>query len=162
MPSLDIKVVHQVFVIAFQLILISFFPKIVFHIVFEALQGGDDVGYFELIDAQDHNKLSGSRDMCRIELGNIGIIRFYEPADFAEREVLLLHRKHDQRAFVVGACEYGELFKQVLLGDGTHEITIRFHYGNRTQLVLCYLTQGIENVVARAGEMWDETLLDPV
>lgn len=162
MPSLDIKVIHQVFIIAFQLILIPFFPKIVFHIVFEPLQGGDDVGYFELINPQDHNKLPGSWDMCCIELGNIGIIRFNEPADFAEREVLFLHGKHNQRAFVVGSGEYGQLFEQVLLGDGTHEITIRFHYGNGTQLVLCYLTECIENMVARAGEMGNETFLDPV
>lgn len=162
MPSLDIEVIHQVFIIAFQLVLISLFPKIVFHIVFETLQGGNDVGYFKLIDAQDHNKFTGSRNMCRIQLGYIGVIGFNQTADLTEREVLFFHRKHDQRAFVVGTGKKGQLFEQVLLGDGADEVAIRFHHRNRAQLVFGYLTECIENMVARSGEMRDETFLDPV
>src|SRR5947207_15479999 len=54
--ELNAQIIHQVIIIAAQFIFILLFPEIIFDFVFVPLEGGNDIRYFHLVDAERYKK----------------------------------------------------------------------------------------------------------
>src|SRR5689334_2742597 len=84
---LYVQVSDQVIVVLFELIGILLFAEIITNNVFVPLESGHNIGYFYLVDFDGNHHQAGIGFRISIQLCNVGVVGFYQPADLTERKM---------------------------------------------------------------------------